>query len=59
MQSRWRSKTAWTSLFALILFVLKSYTDYEIKNADELITLVMLVLGAWGFFNNPKDKDSY
>jgi hypothetical protein len=48
---RWRSKRAWIATFGLVLFVVKTYTEIEIKDADELLDLLLLVGAAWGIFD--------
>ena len=59
MQSRWRSKFAWGSLVALILFVLKTYFHYDIPEADKLADMVLLTLTGFGLFNNPENKEGF
>jgi hypothetical protein len=59
MQSRWRSKAAWTATAMLILFVLKTIFHYEIPDADNLINLILVAGSAWGIFNNPENPDGY
>lgn len=59
MQSRWRSKYAWASLLMLIVFVLKTYFNYEIPQADQLINLLLAVGCGFGIFNNPENKEGY
>lgn len=63
-QSRWRSKAAWVSVAALVLFILKTYnllspiglTEDSFK---ELTTLIFTVAIAFGVFNNPTSKDRF
>lgn len=59
MQSRWRSKTAWVSVAALFVFILKTYTNIQIPEIDKLIELVLISATAFGVFNNPTSKDMY
>ena len=64
IQSRWRSKAAWASVAALVLFILKTYglfapiglTEDSFK---ELTTLIFTVTFAFGVFNNPNNKDGF
>jgi uncharacterized membrane protein len=59
MQSRWRSKTAWMSVISLVLFVLKTYFEIDLKEADKLIELTLICASCLGIFNNPTDKQNY
>lgn len=59
MQSRWRSKTAWMALIALVLFIVKTYTNIEIPEVDKLVELILITATAFGVFNNPTSKDMY
>ena len=64
MQNRFKSKTAWLAVAAFILFILKTYglltpigltkTSYK-----ELTTLIFGVVAAFGFFNDPTNKDGF
>lgn len=63
-QSRWRSKAAWASVAALLLFVLKNYGLLEFiglteDSFKELTTLIFSVAIAFGVFNNPTSKDRF
>lgn len=58
-QSRWRSKTAWMAVIALILFVLKTYFQIDLKEVDKLIELTLLCASAFGIFNNPTSRRSF
>ena len=63
-QNRFKSKTAWVAVAALVLFILKNYgllvpiglTEDSFK---ELTTLIFTVLSAFAFFNDPTSKDGY
>lgn len=64
MQSRWRSKAAWASVAALVLFILKNYglltpIGLTEDGYNELTTLILTVLTVFGIFNNPTDKSSF
>ena len=59
MQSRFRSKYAWTALISLIIFVLKTYFDIELRNSDQLVNLLLIAASAFGIFNNPTDSDKF
>lgn len=59
MQNRFRSKTAWMSVFLLIGFILKNYYQINMPNYNELIDLIMSVLIGFGIFNNPTDGKGY
>jgi uncharacterized membrane protein len=63
-QSRWKSIAAWTSLAALVLFILKTYgllspIGLTEQSYQDLTTLLFAVLTAFGIFNNPTDKDGF
>lgn len=63
-QSRWKSPVVWTSLAALLFFVLKTWGLLEWmgldKNSfDELISLILAALAAFGVLNNPTDKEGF
>jgi len=58
-QSRLKSKLAWTSTIALVVFVLKTYFDIEIKEIDKLVDLILLTFSAWGVWNNPEKSDNF
>lgn len=64
MQSRWRSKGAWLSTTALTLFLLKNYGLLTVlgltaESYNELTTLIFTALAAFGFWNNPENKDGF
>ena len=59
MQNRFRSKTAWGALLALILFILKKYFSIQISDADILIDLILLAASSFGIFNNPTDGENF
>lgn len=48
---RWRSKRAWVATFGLLVFVAKTYLDFEIEKADELLNLLLIAGMAWGIFD--------
>ena len=56
MQSRWRSKPLWLAILSLVLFVSKTYFNYELPQVDKLIDLILLVLTLLGIVNNPVNK---
>lgn len=58
-QSRFRSKVAWTSVLALIVFIVKNYTNIEIPEIDKLVELILVVATALGIFNNPTTTDKF
>ena len=64
IQSRWRSKAAWASVAALVLFILKTYGLLEPiglteDSFQELTTLIFAVAVAFGIFNNPTNSDGF
>ncbi len=63
-QNRFKSKAAWLSLAALILFVLKNYGLLEpigltIESYKEFTTLVFAALVSFGILNNPTDSEKF
>lgn len=63
-QSRWKSPVLWTSLAALLFFVLKTWgllqwIGLNQDSYDQLISLVIAVLAAFGVINNPTDKQNF
>jgi uncharacterized membrane protein len=58
MQNRWKSPILWTSMAALIFFVVKNWIGWEIPNWDEFVTLLVAALVAFGVVNSPDNKDS-
>ena len=64
MQSRWTSRVAGASVFALVGFLLGNWGLFErIGLTDEtwqtLVELVLAMLTAFGVFNNPTDAEKY
>jgi uncharacterized membrane protein len=59
MQNRFQSKVVWISTATLVLFVLKTYFNIEIPQADKLLELILLTATALGIFNNPEAKDHF
>jgi uncharacterized membrane protein len=59
MQNRFRSKTAWATLLALILFVAKTYFNVEIPEANTLVDFILLTAAGLGIFNDPTNKDGF
>ena len=59
MQNRLHSRALWVSIFALVLFVSKTYFHYEIPQGNELAEAILLVLTLAGIFNNPTDSKKF
>ena len=59
MQNRFRSKTAWLAIIALVVFILKTYFNISIPEADKLIDLILIAGTAFGVFNNPTNKEGF
>jgi hypothetical protein len=59
MQSRWRSKAAWSVTLAFILFFVKTYLKIEVTEADKLVEGIIAVATVWGIFNNPVNKGGF
>lgn len=58
-QERWKSKAAWVSAMALILFVLKTYFHIDIEQGDKLVELILLTATTFGIWNNPERGDKF
>ncbi len=63
-QNRLKSKAAWVSIIALILFILKNYGLLEgigltEESYKEFTALLLAVFTAFGVFNNPTDPDNF
>ena len=53
-QNRFRSWALWTSIAALVIFVVKTATGYDLGPIwDELADLLLPVLVGFGVINNP------
>jgi uncharacterized membrane protein len=57
-QNRWKSPVLWTTLAALIFFVVKEWVGFEIPGWDRFVTLVITAAVAFGIVNSPDNKDS-
>jgi uncharacterized membrane protein len=64
LQNRFKSPVVWTSLFALILFILKNYgllapLGLTENSFNELTNLIILVLVGFGILNNPTNGGEF
>lgn len=62
-QNRFKSKAAWVTVAALLLFILKTYgllapIGLTEESYKELTTLIFAVFTAFGIFNDPTNKES-
>ena len=57
IQSRLRSPVLWSTIFTFTIFVLKTYFDIEIPQADKLINGILLIATLLGIINNPSFKN--
>lgn len=48
---RWRSKRAWIAIFMLFTFVAKTYFDFEVEKADQLLNYALIAGAALGIFD--------
>ncbi len=56
-QNRFKSWALWLSIAALIIYVVKISTGYDLGPIwDELSNLLLPVLVGFGIINNPTDK---
>jgi len=58
-QTRLKSLGAWGATVALILFVLKTYFNVTIPEADKLWELILLAGAGWGIWNNPTSPNKF
>jgi len=63
-QNRWKSPIVWTSLAALLFFILKTWGLLEWigltqASYDQLISLLLVALTAFGVLNNPTNSQSF
>ncbi len=60
MQSKIKSKAAWGALVAQIILVLGIFVPPDITQTVQIILgAVMVVVGAFGFWNSPENKTHY
>ena len=56
-QNRFKSWALWTAIAALVVFVVKTATGYDLGPIwDELADLLLPVLVGFGIINNPTDS---
>ena len=63
-QNRWKSKTAWVSLFALLGFLLGNWGLFDLIGLTDqgwqtFVELLLASLMAFGVFNNPTAQDRF
>lgn len=59
IQNRLRSWTLWTSIAALVIYVVKMTTGFDLGPIwNELADLLLPVLVAFGVVNNPTSKNT-
>ena len=59
MQNRLHSRALWMAVLAFILFVSKTYFNYEIPQGNELVEGILLIMTLAGIFNNPTDSKKF
>ena len=64
MQNRFKSKVVWSTIFALVLFILKNYGLLEVLqlSSDDYNYIVDSILGIMvilGVLNNPTDSEGF
>lgn len=58
-QSRWKSPVLWTSVAALVVYVLKTFVRMDLsREINGLVDVLLPVLAAFGIINNPTSKNS-
>lgn len=59
VQSRWKSPVLWTSVAALVVYVLKTFVRMDLsREINGLVDVLLPVLAAFGIINNPTSKNS-
>lgn len=59
-QNRWKSWALWTSVAALVVYVVKAAVGLDIgETVNGLLDVLLPVLVAFGIVNNPTDKDNF
>ena len=58
-QTRWKSPVVWTTLAALVFFVVKNFAGFEIPHWDAFVELLIGTGIAVGILNNPTDKAGF
>lgn len=59
-QIRWTSKAAWVVLISSTAIILGYFVSQETVTVIEgVLGAILVVLEAFGVFNNPTDKDSF
>lgn len=60
MQNRFKSWALWTSIAALVVFVVKEFANVDISpTVNGLLDVLLPVLVAFGIVNNPTDKENF
>lgn len=60
MQNRFKSWALWTSLAALVVFIVKEFAGIDIGDTvNGLLNVLLPVLVAFGIVNNPTDKGNF
>ncbi len=60
MQNRFKSWALWTSLAALMVFIVKEFAGIDIGDTvNGLLNVLLPVLVAFGIVNNPTDKGNF
>lgn len=60
MQNRFKSWALWTSLAALMVFIVKEFAGIDIGDTvNGLLDVLLPVLVAFGIVNNPTDKGNF
>lgn len=59
VQNRWKSPVLWTSVAALVVYVLKTFVRMDLsREINGLVDVLLPVLAAFGIINNPTSKNS-
>lgn len=51
LKLNFRNRASWVAVFALVLFVSKTYFKFEIAEGDTLANLVLVLASTLGIFN--------
>lgn len=59
-QNRFKSWALWMSIAALVVFLLQQFAGIDISSpVNEIMTLVLPILVAFGIINDPTNKEGF
>ena len=59
-QNRFKSWALWTSIAALVVFLVQQFAGIDISSpVNEIMTLVLPILVAFGIINDPTNREGF